>query len=361
MSMYEDQHAWVKWGQAKSDSFTIKNGTRQGAILSPVFWAIYCDLLIKHLRHLGVGAHVAGMFMGVACYADDVVLIAPCRQAMQLMLSSVESFAKSYNISFSTDPNPKKSKSKCIFVIGKKRALQRPAPLILCGNKLPWVESATHLGHELHESGQMDHDSTVKRAQFINKSVEIRNIFHWAAPIDIVRALTTYCSSFYGSMLWDLGGEKATQVFSAWDTAVKLSWGCPRWTRTFLLQQVLACDVCDARVNILSRYSTFARNLRTSVSQEVKTLYNLVSRDLQTTTAKNLKFVTRQSGDDVWEVSPAKLKQDLIKNLTVEIPQQEEWKVRYLGSLLRQRVEANMNVQEDKLKRLQELIDSLVR
>ena len=119
--------------------------------------------------------------------------------------------------------------------------------------------------------------------------------------------------------------------------------------------------MCDARVNILSRYSTFARNLRTSVSQEVRTLYNLVSRDLQTTTAKNLKFVTRQSGDDVWEVSPAKLKQDLIKNLTVEIPQQEEWKVRYLGSLLRQRVEANMNVQEDKLKRLQELIDSLVR
>ena len=86
-------------------------------------------------------------------------------------------FAKSYNISFSTDPNPKKSKSKWIFVIGKKRALQKLAPLIVCGNELPWVESATHLGHELHESGQMDHDVTAKRAQFINKSVEIRNIF----------------------------------------------------------------------------------------------------------------------------------------------------------------------------------------
>ena len=32
--------------------------------------------MIKELRQLGVGAHVAGMFMGVACYADDVVLIA---------------------------------------------------------------------------------------------------------------------------------------------------------------------------------------------------------------------------------------------------------------------------------------------
>ena len=115
-------------------------GPRQGAILLPVFWAIYCDLMINHLRHLGVGAHVAGMFMGVAYYADDIVRIAPCCQAMQLMLSSVERFAKSYNISFSTDPNPKKSKSKWIFVTGKKRALQKLAPLIVCGNELPWVQ-----------------------------------------------------------------------------------------------------------------------------------------------------------------------------------------------------------------------------
>ena len=51
------------------------NGTRQGAVLYPAFWAVYCDLMIKELRNLGVGAHIAGISMGVACYADDVVLI----------------------------------------------------------------------------------------------------------------------------------------------------------------------------------------------------------------------------------------------------------------------------------------------
>ena len=71
--------------------------------------------MIKELRQLGVGAHVAGIFMGVACYADDVVLIAPCWQAMQLMLATVEDFARRYNISFSTDPY--KSKSKCIHTV----------------------------------------------------------------------------------------------------------------------------------------------------------------------------------------------------------------------------------------------------
>ena len=68
-----------------------------------------------------------------------------------------------------------------------------------------------------------------------------------------------------------------------------------------------------------------------------------------------------QSGVDVMTVSPAKVKQALHKNLTVEIPEQEEWKIKYLGSLLRQREEAKLYMQEDKLSRLQELIDSLIR
>ena len=109
--------------------------------------------------------HKSPEFMGVACYADDVVLIAPCQQAMQMMITCVEDFAARYNITFSTDPDPKNSKSKCIFVVGKRRGLSKPAPLTLCGHQLPWVESAVHLGHELHESGLMEHDASVKRAQ----------------------------------------------------------------------------------------------------------------------------------------------------------------------------------------------------
>ena len=47
MAMYEDQRGWVRWDQAKSEMFAITNGTRQGAVLSPTFWAVYCDLMIK--------------------------------------------------------------------------------------------------------------------------------------------------------------------------------------------------------------------------------------------------------------------------------------------------------------------------
>ena len=206
----------------------------------------------------------------------------------------------------------------------------------------------------------MEHDTVVKRAQFIDKSVEVRNMFEWAAPAEVLQALKTYCSDFYGSMLWELGGDKAAQVFSAWNTAVKLTWSCPRWTRTFLLQQVLSCGFTSARTDVLSRYGKFFKGLRTSVSGEVRVLFNYVARDLQTTTAKNIKLVKESAAEDPWTVGPNKLKEALQKKEAVVTPPQDAWKIGYTRSLLRQLQEAKYNVQDDRVKYIQGLVDSLV-
>ena len=75
------------------------------------------------------------------------------------MLEVCEDYALRFNISFrfSTDRNPVKFKSKCIFMVGEWTNLSKPVSLILGGIDLPWVSTAMHLGHELHESGKMDH------------------------------------------------------------------------------------------------------------------------------------------------------------------------------------------------------------
>ena len=36
--IYEEQTARVRWGKARSCQFGIKNGTRQGSVLSPAFY-----------------------------------------------------------------------------------------------------------------------------------------------------------------------------------------------------------------------------------------------------------------------------------------------------------------------------------
>jgi hypothetical protein len=164
-----------------------------------VFWAVYCDLLIKELRQLEVGAHIAWVYMGASAYADDLVLVAPTRHAMQQMLAVCEDYANQNQILFKTHPNPQLSKKKCIFMIGKSRNLVKPAPLQLGGRDLPWVESANHLGDMLHHSGNMDHDASIARAKFIEQSVETRQAFSFASPAEIIRALQVYNSSHYGS------------------------------------------------------------------------------------------------------------------------------------------------------------------
>ena len=155
----------------------------------------------------------------------------------------------------------------------------------------------------------MEYDAKLKRAEFIDKSVEIRQTFKFASPVEIMRALKIYCSSFYGAMLWDLTGEGASQVFNAWTTAVKLSWDCPRDTRTYLVQQVLSCDQTTARADALTRYAKFFRSLRASTSREVATIANLVSRDIQTTTGKNLRLVEMGSGFSAWDAGQERLRE----------------------------------------------------
>ena len=52
-------------------------------------------------------------------------------------------------------------------------------------------------------------------------------------------------------------------------------------------------------------------------------LFNLVSRDLQSTTAKHLKLVIDASGLDPQAVWPNKVKVALHENSLVDIPQQD--------------------------------------
>ena len=251
-------------------------------------------------------------------------------------------------------------KTKCLYVVGNKRNLVKPAPLTLCGRVLPYVKQADHLGNVLTEKGDMEHDAAVKRATFIRSSVEIREVFKFAAPEEVLKALKVYSNSFYGSCLWDLGGEKAKQIFSAWDYSVKLVWGCPAWTRTYLLQQILSCGHTSAKVDILTRYVKFFMSLRKSASKEVQVLSRYLGRDVQSVTGSNLRLIQETVKLNPWNISNTNLKVALISAETVEVPMVDRWRLPYLCTLLSQRREASNNALEEEEKRIDELIESLV-
>ena len=157
---------------------------------SAAFWCVYLNPLFEELRRAGIGCHLAGTYVGIVGYADDLMLLASSRNAAHLMLRICEKFTEQNNIKFSLDPDPSRSKSKAIYVNGQQGAAQSwPAPLQLCGRPLPWVDRAEHLGYALIADGTAAQDCKEKISQFIDSSVKIRKGFRFAHPADQITAV----------------------------------------------------------------------------------------------------------------------------------------------------------------------------
>ena len=124
----------------------MKNGLRQGAIVSLTLFCTYLETLLARLKDSGLGCHKGGVYLGAFGYAEDVILLSPSRESLQLMLKICQEFATEHWMQFSTDPVPAKSKTKCLHFTKRNREVK---PLILNENELPWVERASHLGNTL--------------------------------------------------------------------------------------------------------------------------------------------------------------------------------------------------------------------
>jgi hypothetical protein len=129
----------------------------------------------------------------------------------------------------------------------------------------------------------------------------------------------------------------AKQVYNTWNTCIKLAWQVPRGTHTYFVERLLDCGMSHVRTDILARYVKYLTSLRSSPSMEVVVLANLVARDVRTTTGANLHY------------GP-------LEKLS-EMPDQDRWRLPYLGRLLEERGERFHNM-EDTVG-ITELIDSL--
>ena len=352
--IYEEQEGCVKLVGQRSATFRLTNGTRQGSVLSPPLFSVYLDDLLVELRDQGVGCHIGGVWVGGAGYADDIILMAPSRTAMALMLEKCEKYAEDHNLIFSTDPNPRKSKTKCVFMTGTMKNVTYPVNLRLYNQDLPWVETATHLGHELHQLCDMSYDCKTKRGQFIGTSTDIRETFSFAHPDQVLNAVNIYASHFYGAMLWDFTSDICGQFYRSWNTCVKLAWDIPRSTHTYLVDNLFGLNQVSHKNQMLSRYVNFHKSLLKSISREVQVVANIVSRDIRSTTGKNLAFIEMESKLDPWKASAAQVRSSLPKS---EVPPQEQWRLPLLKQYIDHRQE--LKTQCEDTKEISKLMDGL--
>ena len=64
LNVYSHQSCNVKWNGCLSNTFTVTNGVRQGAVSSLILFSLYIDELFKVLRFSGLGCRLNSQFYG---------------------------------------------------------------------------------------------------------------------------------------------------------------------------------------------------------------------------------------------------------------------------------------------------------
>ena len=140
------QHADVLWNGSHSSKFHLKNGVRQGSVISCLFYCLYVDDLFQLLRNRKTGCWINSFFYGIIGYSDDSFLMAPTQSALQEMILTCEEYANSHGLIFSTNPIVHKSKTKCMAFL-RRNSNVTLRQMKLNGHTLPWVDQCKHLGN----------------------------------------------------------------------------------------------------------------------------------------------------------------------------------------------------------------------
>jgi Reverse transcriptase (RNA-dependent DNA polymerase) len=122
----------------------LRNGTRQGSVLSPYLFSIYMRRLSVNVVDSGLGCRIGGMSVYILVYADDLVILAPSWLAQQKLLNICNECVLSLDVKFNT----LKSVTMIFAPYKTARRVSYTFPsLMLNGCSLDVVTSYRYLGH----------------------------------------------------------------------------------------------------------------------------------------------------------------------------------------------------------------------
>ena len=322
---YIHQECAVSWNGVRSASFNISNGVRQGAVLSPTLFNLYIDDLFNVLSKSGYGCKIDDMYFGCLGYADDISLIAPCRNALQLMINICAKFFNEHGIKISTNPDVKKTKTK-ILVYGIDYEV---SPIHLGDKVLPYVKTWIHLGHTLCTDESPTHDMEVKRRELIGKIHSLQQELGAQDPAVMIILVRTYLLHLYGCQLWDIYSNDIVKLWYAWHKLIKQLFNLPFPTHKYISTHIVSGD--HVKKSIIKRFIKFSQLISDSINPNIRFLHTAQSKDWRSTYGRNVMNICREAG-------ASNLNDVNIDNIEINpIPSGEEWRIPLLMDLVAER------------------------
>ena len=309
---YRSQKMGVRWANSESDPFYVRNGVRQGGNLSPMLFNVYIDKLLCDLRRMNVGCYVGKHAVNVLAYADDIVLLAPTRAGLQMLVDACVGKAVPLDIKFNT------KKTVCMMFLPRKPCSvahltsARPPCIYLDGQNLAWVEEFRYLGHILNS--KLDDSADMQRAKrcLYYSTNMICAKLGFANTAMLVQLFRTFCSNLYGCELWNItsGSRAVRALYVAYHSCLKKLVKVPRWSQNHNLcheLNVLTCPMLIAYrqllfwkrtascrnsiVNGLASSSVRKTGMLSRNHMHVRTVYDLIHLDLESVNRSDVRHI----------------------------------------------------------------------
>ena len=132
------------------------------------------------------------------------------------------------------------------------------SPFYIGKHPMEFVFSYCHLGHVLNSRLSDDDDIYKRKIDFNGK---VNNLICFFQNLDSetkYKLFCSYCSSFYGSVLWSLNNDQINDIIIAWRKAVRRIWNLRNTTHCSLLPLIcqslpLKDEFCRRSMNFMSK------------------------------------------------------------------------------------------------------------
>jgi len=234
--LYKDQESAVRTTNGDTEWFSIGRGLRQGCILSPSFFNVYSEEIMREaLEGFEGGVKFGGRKISNLRYADDTTLICSSRKELMDLLRRVKRASERKGLLLNT----KKTK---IMVLDNDNT---GSDFLLDGQKIEVVQQFEYLGSLINTKG--DSTAEIKRRLAIARKTMMNMSDIWKSKglsknlkIRFLRA-TIFSIAAYGSESWAMtkNDRKRVDAFEMWcyRRLLRVSWVDKR-TNNWILETI---------------------------------------------------------------------------------------------------------------------------
>ena len=256
-SLYTDVQCAVKVNDYLSPLFKVSQGVKQGCKLSPTLFSLYINDLVNEIKQMNLGVDIDELQLSILLYADDVALIAPDADSLQLMLDKLNEWCCKWRLTVNND------KTKIVHF--------RPASVQLCNNQfscgnasIQLTDKYKYLGLWLQEHLDMKYATSelaksasralsTLYAKFKNSGGMAYDVYY-KLYTSLVQPILSYCSAIWGltnySKINTVQNKACRYFLGTGKNAANLATrGDMGWTDCYVNQRIECCRLFSKLVN----------------------------------------------------------------------------------------------------------------